>query len=139
MTDPKGTTSADNNTPINDEVAAELATKDTADLSEAEAARLAYARSEVSLADYNPHELGPEEKVVEWDGASYENSAALAEAQPQATVATPSFAEADPNEPTPASRKGDKDAPAAASAPAVAPKAADTPAESTSTTSTTTK
>lgn len=71
----------------------DLAGKDLEDLTEEEATQLAYSRSTVSLDDYNPEELAPEDRVVEWDKKSYENSEALAEENPAASTATESFAD----------------------------------------------
>lgn len=88
----------------------DLASKDIDDLSETEAAELAYSRSTVSLDDYNPAELAPEDKVVEWDKRSFKNSEEAAEeTDGAASTATASFAEKDTDaeQPTRASRKGD--------------------------------
>lgn len=71
----------------------DLANKDLEDLTEEEAAQLAYSRSTVSLDEYNPEELAPEERVVEWDKKSYENSEALAEENEAASTATTTFAD----------------------------------------------
>jgi hypothetical protein len=57
----------------------ELAGKDVEELSEKEAQILGESRSELSLDDYNPSELEPHERVVEWDGESFANQDAFAE------------------------------------------------------------